>query len=147
MPRLCAYDEIVKVLISDDRCGITVRRFVVREFATETRLTSARLITQAWVTDDTGKWKPVVMEVDGSPTTEFSIPDETWKPLIISHRGGKTVDEYRDMLSWDALCARPGSGRLNQRDYADVQRETTKKWNKVLGKSDYWVNYPGSTTP
>lgn len=136
-PRLMPYDEVVKVVISDTRCGVTVRRFDARDYATETRLFNPRKVTQAWTLVD-GVWKPVVMEIDGRLTTEFvteEAPDPKCPYKIISHRGGKTVDEYRDSLYWDALCARPGAGRLNQRDHAGVQADTAKRWSRVFGAS------------
>lgn len=135
--RLMPYDTIVKVMISPTRCGITVRRWTVTERATETRLTNPRLVTKAWsCTDDV--WSPVIMEVDGRRTAEFSIDDPTGKQyLLVSHRGGKTPQEYKDMLLWDELCHRPGAGRLGQRDADMVAADTARRWNKAFGTDSY----------
>ena len=142
-PRLLPYDEILKVLISPTRCGITVRRWNVLERATETRLTNPRQVTRAWNCDAAGVWSPVIMEIDGRKTVEFSLEDDTVKQhKIISHRAGKSVDEWRDQLYWHALAGRPGAGRLNQRDYDAVQAEIATLWSKTIGLADYNENAP-----
>jgi hypothetical protein len=136
--RLQPYDEIIKVMISPTRCGITVRRWTVTDRATETRLTQPRQVTRAWTCDDAGTWSPVIMEVDGRRTAEFSIDDDTVKQcLIVSHRGGKSPAEYRAQLIWDELCYRPGAGRLGQRDADMVAAETARRWNRAFGSGSY----------
>ena len=133
--RFQAYDEVIKVMLGDDRSGIQIRRWKITERATETILTEPRTVTQVWACDNE-QWSFVA---------EAAWPDnECEQQVIFSHYGGKTVDEWRDALYWDTLAARPGNRtRFGQRDYSATQKYISKLWNRTLGESDYQKHYVG----
>jgi hypothetical protein len=122
------YDEIVRVVVTGNRIGYTVRRFQHEDRSTETRFTGAVLVTRGWEQSTSGFW---VFK------GEVRFDDPEFKPYVLSHKGGKTVDEWRDQLTHHAMCARPGAGKHNQRDYDSVQKEIARLWSKTLGKSDF----------
>lgn len=124
------FDRLDKVVVTDGAVAVFITTHKVRETPSSIKLVGrgVRMVSRTISADghavysDMTSWEP-----------EFAS-------ITVDQRyEGKTIDEYTDSLTWASMCARPGRGRLGQRDLSAVEADVARAWNRVHGTGAWEV--------
>ena len=99
---LRAYEEVAGFGIdSRGRAVVTIERWRVTETRTQLKYTAHGLIMRAWEIDPgDGDWR------ERRPMLTW---DDDFEPHIVAKYNGRTPDEHRAKLLFEAECYRPGT--------------------------------------
>ena len=96
------YDEVNKVVVSDDRIAVLIYRYKVTERKHEDVLSGRSLVFMQWTLDpSTG-----TLVYD-----EMIVPDSTFVETHHKRFGWPTQAERTAKREWEASCGTPGRGR------------------------------------